>query len=123
MKIRHGFVSNSSSSSFCIFGTRLFRDEIIELAIKLNLISEQKASELARDDYETPSELLNSIQKKLGREFNHIYSWESEYGLIGKPWETMKQNETRKEFETKVKTKFKELGLPKPDFICQEVSH
>ena len=31
MKVRVGFVSNSSSSSFCIMGTQLNDDEIIEL--------------------------------------------------------------------------------------------
>lgn len=39
MKIRNGFVSNSSSSSFIIRGMKLSKDEIIE---KLNVSDEAK---------------------------------------------------------------------------------
>ena len=42
MKVRSGFVSNSSSSSFCIYGTYLEFSEIIEKLKASNLLTKEE---------------------------------------------------------------------------------
>ena len=45
MKIRMGFVSNSSTTSFCIYGICVEESEAIELLVKNGIISQERADE------------------------------------------------------------------------------
>lgn len=66
---------------------------------------------------------LDTITKELGKDFESVYSYEQESALLGKSFSSMKQTETRKEFEKEVKVKFHKIKLPKPYFILENVSY
>ena len=89
MKIRNGFVSNSSTSSFCIYGTTVKRDKIYSAKIFEALDEEDRRY----DGWEILEEALE--------EFNLIeYSdsdWSSVY--IGRSWPTIKDDQTAREFK------------------------
>jgi isopentenyl phosphate kinase len=98
MKIRNGFVSNSSSSSFCIFGVSTY-----------NL---PKASEIA--------------QKADEKGMLHGGGDVGEY--IGLEYTEMEMDETRRQFENRVKDEINKLmnevaavTLPEQSFgVCSE---
>ena len=97
MKIRNGFVSNSSSSSFCIVGATFGRNVDIEKYIDEKIVES--------DDYECPSEYLN--------ELNLDYQPGTDYGLVvGVDITDMKMDETKREFLDRVEVKIRE-ALPK----------
>jgi len=84
MKIRQGFVSNSSTSSFCIYGIKLdnYKEEIIK---KLNLEC---------DYYD---DIIAAIQKI--DECNELECFSAYCGgshFLGKEWYKIKDDETGK---------------------------
>lgn len=82
MKIRNGFVSNSSSSSFCICGI---------------WISDYNVS-FEDTDEDEPCESIPELVEKYGEECGITYSGsEGEYG-IGLDISSMKDHETKLEF-------------------------
>ena len=106
MKIRNGFVSNSSSSSFIIYGASFDTyDTEIEQLIKTHLTVEQKEELVAGDD------TLEYLLPKLGLEIYEDY----EMGEIffGKSWSKVGDEETGKQFKDSVDEKLKEIfGKP-----------
>lgn len=84
MKIRNGFVSNSSTSSFCIFGIYLENYQGDEYDI------EKKAKELGLEMHYPP------------------YSGPA----IGRSFCTIKDDETGAQFKQSVRDNFVKLGLP-----------
>ena len=114
MKIRAGFVSNSSSSSFIIRGTKLTTEEIIK---KLN-IPQEDIDELNEDEYE----LYEFLGEKLegltyhvdgyyfgGRDYNTLVVGESLGGLDDGEVEELK--EYTPEENQKLVEKFETLGF------------
>jgi len=96
MKIRQGFVSNSSSSSFCIVGIGIDyeeHDEILKL-LKIKDIS-------ALSDYSTDYDFIS------------VYSSNCEYGLIGYDMTDMKDDDTVKKIKDMCWNKLQELKLDK----------
>ena len=94
MKIRNGFVSNSSSSSFCIYGIMKDRNELIELIKSKNLpFEEEESIEVEIDGLEV------------------IDDMDCEEVWIGRKWNSIKDDETGKAFKTEVENKIKEFGL------------
>ena len=51
MKIRNGFVSNSSSSSFCIYGTYIEFDDLMEKIKEMNFLSEEEIETVEEDNW------------------------------------------------------------------------
>jgi len=103
MKVRAGFVSNSSSSSFCIYGASMNLSEIIEKIKGTNLIPEE---ELERMEEENEwYELSEILEEKIG-----LSTYQSEdYFWIGREWSSIDDDETGREFKEGIKTKLDEV--------------
>jgi hypothetical protein len=97
MKIRTGFVSNSSSSSFCLYGVFLEDGDSLKEIFK-NI--------QATENYELIEE-ITSLASHLGLEvecpdgFNGVY--------IGRSFEGIGDNETGKQFKDSTKDKIRIL--------------
>jgi len=102
MKIRNGFVSNSSSSSFVIYGVCLdtYSDEVKSLMEK-HLTEDE--IDLVKDGDEMLSEFLDTS----GLYIKEDYECECIY--IGREWSRIGDDETGKEFKESVKTKIEEF--------------
>lgn len=100
MKIRIGFVSNSSSSSFCIVGYELDTSEIKELGQK----------------FLTPAQLqeVEDGDCNVGEYFTHPQlrlweDWEGEQFYLGIPWPRIQDDETALAFKVRVTNLIREI--------------
>jgi hypothetical protein len=91
MKIRNGFVSNSSSSSFCIFGTE---------------VDSSMIPENCDDKYAFFENLLEGTDLQ----YHRILDYD---GYIGRSWDSIKDDETGAAFKKDVEDKLQKLfGKP-----------
>lgn len=119
MKIRVGFVANSSSVSFCIYGALVnANDPIIFDTIKRLLVEHGKEDEAWKLDessykYELISQWLDEFSMKLGLT---IHNDQDGYDLyIGRSWDSIKDDETGKQFKD---TTSKLVNQLLPDVKC-----
>ena len=98
MKIRNGFVSNSSSSSFCIYGTRITEKDI----------KKSYPDKTEEDDFDV-YEFLEDLFKDT--ELTSEYDEEGQI-YIGREFHTIKDDETGKQFKNNIKETIERL-LPK----------
>ena len=100
MKIRNGFVSNSSSSSFLIYGIYMEEDAILAA---FNEKIDEDSDDCDEDMYEI-------LEEKFDRT---SFSFHQPYGegdwAIGRSWSSVRDNETGREFKDSVEVKLKEL--------------
>lgn len=106
MKVRAGFVSNSSSSSFCIYGTSMEFDEVIEKIKESNLIPQEELDRLEEED--EWYELGEILEEKLG-----LSTYQSDDNFwIGKEWSSIDDDETGRQFKENVKSKLEKAFGP-----------
>jgi hypothetical protein len=103
MKIRNGFVSNSSSSSFCLYGVCVSDDQIVSFANQLNLSINGFDS-----NYNFISEWVHNHDADLD------FHYESPFYIIGREYQYIGDDETGKEFTKSVSDIFKDTT-----FKCQ----
>lgn len=97
MKIRNGFVSNSSSSSFCIYGASFDSSEVRELLKNIEGLEDADLYEL-REHMESKDTDLS-------------FWTPPDYGMlfIGKDWSSVKDAETGKEFKEHIEAELEKL--------------
>lgn len=104
MKIRTGFVSNSSSTSFCAYGASVSEDKLIEVYNKYKKIKEKCKY---RDIYLLLDEILENY-KGLPQD-SIIYNYTECELYIGRDYQSIGDGETGKEFKESTSKSLKEL--------------
>ena len=125
MKIRQGFVSNSSSSSFCIYGICTAESSIIDVLIEKGVPEEELADGIGEYLYEysyarkkregtLTVEEIDKNEKKFfkaedGFESHNPYYDCGESIYLGIDWSTIGDDETGSEFKTRIEDTLKDL--------------
>jgi len=109
MKVRNGFVSNSSSSSFCIYGSSYEVESLIQKMKETKFIDEndeeiQERLEEMREEFNW-SGLENIMSNKTLLE---VYT-SDDYVWIGKSWDRINDHETGKEFKERVEQELQDI--------------
>jgi hypothetical protein len=110
MKIRQGFVSNSSASSFCIYGAH-FSDinEAVELISEIggDIMLVDQAKALLGGDEGDPNDLLEQWADK--EDLSFIRGPDGDGVYIGREWSSVKDDETGHQFKDSIEEKLKTI--------------
>jgi hypothetical protein len=109
MKIRNGFVSNSSSSSFCIYGTIIEdseenREMLLKFLEEKCNVSKEDIENLREDEYMW--KIGYEVTEQL-KDLSSDYYDDSLY--LGRSWRSVKDEETGKQFKESIEKKLKEI--------------
>lgn len=103
MKYHQNFISNSSSSSFIIYGINTSIDDVTKYA-KSNFSENSEYQKIAlKDDYEIIEFLNDTIST-----IEFIADYEDDSVYVGRSFETIKDDETGKMFKDSVEEFIKE---------------
>ncbi len=103
MKIRRGFVSNSSSCSFCIYGISIEPQKLCEKLIENGI----KLTEADKEEiYEWFDDKSNKLTENLGIRGGSEYD---DYLYIGKEWANISDDQTGAEFKKEKEEKIEKL--------------
>jgi len=108
MKIRDGFVSNSSSSSFVIYGAWVDADEVKKFLSKEQLADVEKNG-------------LEEVMYDVDLPMHFHYDYYEERCAFGKSWSGIKDDETGKQFKESIKKKLSETF--NRDIECATIEH
>lgn len=102
MKIRTGFVSNSSSSSFVVYGVSMDVTDLRNILIKLG----EKPEEVENwGSWDCGDALVGHLGK--GWAVGGPSDWDER--MVGRTYQSMDDDETAKQFKDSVKVKLTEL--------------
>jgi hypothetical protein len=137
MKIRQGFVSNSSSSSFCLYGLSIDESEIRDALLARGEVLNEDEMEYLGEYFYYPysyenrkknGEELTEDDKRIEAKFfskDDGFEYEDVDGymqFIGISWKNIRDDETGAEFKKRVENKLKEL-FPDKDIQCGTHEH
>ena len=125
MKVRNGFVSNSSSSSFCIFGANLEVSSLPDQfyidrfdAIRKTLSEYYGASDITTVDemkeYIESDDLERELFETMFPQFETYYV-DYEGHFVGRSWSSIGDDETGKQFKDSVEAILKSID---PEIVC-----
>ncbi len=119
MKIRNGFISNSSTTSFCIVGCMFEDKKEIKKLFKKELVDKYKDSYFSDNDF---LELFYEEEEKAGEKIElscHVSPSDETY--VGVSIKNLKDNQTLIEFKELVKQKLSKYfnRVPKVDIIVE----
>jgi hypothetical protein len=117
MKIRNGFVSNSSSSSFCIFG--IYSETKTYEALK-KAVTEEDSTEGSEEEEVGDYEVVDKISEKT----NLSYHSSDDGYWLGTSWMRIGDDETGRQFKDKIIDRLTTAsGLPREQVEKDCVTH
>ena len=111
MKIRQGFVSNSSSSSFCIYGVQLDMRDVIKYmpeGIDVGLSDNEIVEEMYNKGGDWWS-VAEKISKALGNGFSCYYDYECPEIYAGRSLTSIGDEETGLQFKMVTEARIQEV--------------
>ena len=102
MKTRNGFVSNSSTTSFMIYGIALEPDEAKAM---MRRDHPKIAAAIVKHGDDEPFEIIEEV---FGWSMGHCSEW-GEHKYYGISWDSVKDDETGAEFKERVRARLAEV--------------